>query len=417
MSKIAFASIGATGHVVSSLGIVEELVKRGHEVEYFVPDRYRTHIENVGARCTPYESLILASGTPRRLNGFAMGHIPQRVAQETVTAFPDILSKLDQLQPDLLVYDAFTFAAKFAAERLGIPAVRKNGSFALSEHLDYYQDTASGQLPGQMASPESLQAYNDIMTKFFTDHGLRHRTFTQLMCEPASLEIVLLSRAFHPHADLYGDNVLFVGLAASRSSRPAAHPAPDRGPYEHLIYVSLGTVFNFQPAFFYVCLEAFAGTNARVVMCVGDSFPSDYWVDVPNNIEIYPYVDQLDVLARSDVFVTHAGTGSVMESMDAGVPMVVVPQYPEQVVTAHRVEELKAGLYLARENVSINNLRNAVWQLLKDPTYRTRAQELGELGRRDGGTQRACDAIVEFLMRRNGTTQVTIDSHNPCRIE
>ena len=326
-----------------------------------------------------------------------MGHIPERVAQETVTAFPDILANLNRIKPDLLVYDAFTFAAMFAAEYLDIPAVRKNGSFALSDHLDYYRDTASGQLPGQMASPESLRAYDGIMNAFFAQYGLEHRTFQELMRYPASLEIVLLSRAFHPYADTYGDNVLFVGLAASGSSRALRGPAPKRGPYDHLIYVSLGTVFNFQPGFFYACLEAFDNSNFKVVLSVGDSFPPDFWHDVPRNVEIHPYVDQLEVLASSDVFITHSGTGSVMESMDAGTPMLAVPQYPEQVVAARRVEELKAGLYVDREDISIRILRQSVRQLLDNPVYRARAQELGELGRRDGGAQRACDAILQFL--------------------
>jgi UDP:flavonoid glycosyltransferase YjiC (YdhE family) len=80
-------------------------------------------------------------------------------------------------------------------------------------------------------------------------------------------------------------------------------------PLEHLeggpvAYVSLGTVYNERPDFRTV-LRAFGGTGWRVVVATGT------WVDtgdlgpVPDNVILQPWVPQLEMLAKADVFVGH----------------------------------------------------------------------------------------------------------------
>lgn len=394
--KVALASIGACGHVYPTLGLVGELVGQGHSVFYLVPERFRNAVEGIGAKCVPYPSTILSNGTPRRLNGFAMGHIPARVAEEAVLATPPILKLLKDIRPDVLVHDAFTYSAMFAGEILGQRMVRTNCSFALSKHLNYYEETMAGRLPGMMASEESLARYEDVMRPFFREHALPYRSFQELVLEGAGLEIVRLSRDFHPHADLYESHVKFVGGVSRFDARPAHGKPIERGTDSRLIYVALGSVFNVQPAFYYNCFEAFAGWDARVVMSVGDTFPDDFWFSIPDNIEIHASVNQPALLPHVDLFISHAGTGSVMEAFNSGVPVLAIPQYPEQFLVGQRIEELGAGLLLPRERVSIESLSNAARRILDDRSFRARATELGESGRRDGGCERACQLILEF---------------------
>ncbi len=398
---IAFASIGATGHVYSSLGIVRRLVEWGHRVHYLAPESHAAAVRAAGAESHDYPTQILAGGPPRRLDGFAMGHIPKRVAEEVPTAYPALRETLARLHPDVLVYDAFTFAARFAGESLGLPMVRKNGSFALSEDFDYYRDTEAGRLRGTMMTAESIADFDSMMRPWFARHRLRSRGFHELMLEPEELEVVLMSRAFHPHSERYPESVVFVGPAHLRESRPPVPlPALPSGGNRPIVLVSLGTVFTFQPVFFYACLEAFAWLDADVVLVVGRTFPAGFWVDVPPNIVITEFVPQLELLQAAQLFVTHAGTGSVMESLDCGVPMVCVPQFPEQLACAERVAELGAGLVVDREDVSIASLRAAAERVLGDPGFRRRAEQLGRAGREDGGADRAAERIVGFTRRR-----------------
>ena len=50
MSKIVFFCIPAHGHTNPTLGVVSELVTRGHEVWYYSYDLMRSKIEAAGAR-------------------------------------------------------------------------------------------------------------------------------------------------------------------------------------------------------------------------------------------------------------------------------------------------------------------------------------------------------------------------------
>ena len=50
MSKIVFFCIPAQGHTNPTLGVVRELVSRGHEVYYYSYNMLRERIEEAGAK-------------------------------------------------------------------------------------------------------------------------------------------------------------------------------------------------------------------------------------------------------------------------------------------------------------------------------------------------------------------------------
>ena len=58
-------------------------------------------------------------------------------------------------------------------------------------------------------------------------------------------------------------------------------------------------------------------------------------------------LDQLDVLSRANLFLTHCGMNSVSEALYLGVPLLLFPLTGEQQAVARRVEEVGAGVRLA----------------------------------------------------------------------
>ena len=83
----------------------------------------------------------------------------------------------------------------------------------------------------------------------------------------------------------------------------------------------------------------------------------------------FPKVPQLEVLPLCDVFVTHGGMGSIMESVMFGVPMVVIPAFGDQPANADNVQKLNMGITFQRprETLGAESLGKAISQLL-DPT-------------------------------------------------
>ena len=58
MSKIVFFNIPAYGHTNPTLGVVRELISRGHAVRYYSYERFRDKIEAVVAVS------LLSAGSP-----------------------------------------------------------------------------------------------------------------------------------------------------------------------------------------------------------------------------------------------------------------------------------------------------------------------------------------------------------------
>lgn len=402
MSTFGFVCMGAPGHFLPTLAVAHELTARGDTVLYFIPERCRSHVEAAGAIWKPYVSGIIMgdSKRPKRRRGpELLQEAPIRFAQDTVAAMPHLVEQLTQHTPDVLICDSYAFAGQLAGEHLGIVTARFNPTYLLSDRLNYYRDPESGAL---LTGQEAMDRYHELMSPLFTRYGLPYQSFLGLRTRAAALDIVFISRNFHPYADQFGESVHFVGP----SLLPAVRQLGQRtdicvAPYSGLIYISLGTVFSHDPMFYHLCIEALASLNVRVVMQVGEHFSDHLAGDIPASFVIRPPVAQLELLERADVFITHAGMGSTMESLYYGVPMLAIPQISEQMVTAKRIEELGAGLSLAREEISIATLRRCVLTLLHDQSFRRNAQALGEASRRDGGYVRACDRIQDLARSKS----------------
>ena len=88
-------------------------------------------------------------------------------------------------------------------------------------------------------------------------------------------------------------------------------------------------------------------------------------------------MDQLEVLSRASLFVTHCGMNSATEGLYLGVPELLFPLTGEQRAVARRVEELGAGRLLTeQEAASPERLRAAVRGALADEGLRHAAEEM-----------------------------------------
>lgn len=120
--------------------------------------------------------------------------------------------------------------------------------------------------------------------------------------------------------------------------------------------------------------------------------------DLPENIfpvETVPY-DWL--LPRTAGVVHHGGSGSTAAGLRAGVPTLVVPFGYEQPLWGHRLEALGVGPPpIAAEELTVQNLAQAITRLADDEDLRCRARDLGAAIRAEDGVARAVDLIAVSL--------------------
>jgi len=222
-----------------------------------------------------------------------------------------------------------------------------------------------------------------------------------------TLNIVFLPKEFQPDGETFDpQRFLFVG--------PSIQPRPDNShfPVEQLqgrttLYISLGTVFNNQATFYNLCFAAFKDEPWQVVLSIGEQVDPATLDPIPANFIVRPHVPQLEVLQYTSLFVTHCGMNSTMESLYYGVPLVGLPQQPEQMMTARRIQELGLGTALDMNKLTVEQLQATVKAALANADYRANAQAMQQHVRNAGGYQRAADAIVSYVRSLRRATPQT----------
>jgi UDP:flavonoid glycosyltransferase YjiC (YdhE family) len=81
------------------------------------------------------------------------------------------------------------------------------------------------------------------------------------------------------------------------------------------------------------------------------------------------------------------------------VPLVVIPQTSDQPMIADRLEELQAGFRIDPHEISIEQLQEAVQQVLSNPAYGENAKKLSKSFKEAGGAKEALTAIDEYLKK------------------
>ena len=210
---------------------------------------------------------------------------------------------------------------------------------------------------------------------------------------PGDLTLVTTSSALQPSAALLDSSYKFVGPMIEPRGNVMDFPLYqfDGGP---LVYVSLGTMAHDLDVY-HIFPKAFAGAPYPVVISSGGKRIA--LQDSAENIFLYEFVPQLDLLSKVDVFITHGGWNSVNEALYYNVPLVVCPQGKDQFTNAQTIEQLGAGKALY--DLNPERVRATVDELLADTAYRRKAEEIGATLREAGGPSLAADEILGLVAR------------------
>ena len=93
-----------------------------------------------------------------------------------------------------------------------------------------------------------------------------------------------------------------------------------------VVYVSLGTapLFN-QPEKFAPLLAGLTGEAVEVVVTVGDLNDPAAFGELPPTVHVEKWLALSPLLPRCDAVLCHAGTGTTLAALAAGLPLVLVP--------------------------------------------------------------------------------------------
>jgi UDP:flavonoid glycosyltransferase YjiC (YdhE family) len=354
------------GHVHPLVPLAEELRSRGHDLRWAIGRDGCAAVEQAG-----FQAVATGLSRPERLDqlrrrhpellelpgdeqpDLMFGKIFGEISAPAMLA--DLLPLAESWHPDLLVGDAAELAAPIVSAMLGVP------------HVTHAFGALIPEAVARKAGEEAALVWQT--------HGLEPRPYGGLYDE---LYLDIYPPSLQPPG---GEHV-----GARQLLRPAAFAGVTEGGVRTditnrtgrpLVYLTFGTVFEDDELF----LSALAGIRelgVGVVVTVGHDRDPATLGPQPAHVLVERYVPQTQLLPVCDVVASHAGSGTTLGALAAGVPQLCIPQRADQFLNAEAVARAGAGLTIQPSHVDATAVARAIRQLLEDPSFRRAARMVGD---------------------------------------
>jgi UDP:flavonoid glycosyltransferase YjiC (YdhE family) len=123
---------------------------------------------------------------------------------------------------------------------------------------------------------------------------------------------------------------------------------------------------------------AIAPLDVDLLVAVGPEGDPAALGAVPGKVHVERFVAQADVLPLVDIVVHHGGTGTVLGTVAAGLPQLILPQGADQFHNARRLADVGAGRALLNDQQLPGEIARAVTEMLAGSSERQVAIRLGD---------------------------------------
>jgi MGT family glycosyltransferase len=419
------------GHYIGPLVIARALRERGHEVAIYSGGSIRGTIEGEGFAFFPfthideehvYEIVRLGSSQPNRPLG--AGRESLRTLRKWLDVIrptvEDVRPIIEEWRPDVLMTDLSMWApTAILWEAVPIPVAG-------------YQTLMGPLIPGPDAPPWGLgmapprtrrqRAVASTISKLVYAAGTGFRrglnelrrdyglppldcTFNTLTGRLPLHLVGSLAELDYNRRDL-PESVHYLGACIWRPPPdPETAAWLDAVPHERpWVHVNESTLHYGDPLILRAAAQGLADMPVEVIMTAGRHRALDSLGlgELAPNMHLAEWLSHGELMPRCAVMVTAGGTSTILSSLQAGVPLVVVPTHWDKPDNAQRVVEAGVGVRLAPKDCTAEGLRTAVEQVLSEPSYRANARRTAELLARAPGPPRGAE-LLEELARANAT--------------
>ena len=151
-----------------------------------------------------------------------------------------------------------------------------------------------------------------ILKRICESYKINEPSLEQVFTSKGDLNIVYTTRNFNGDEGVNEPEYLFAGPSIDRLQESHYLDLSVIGDRK-LIYISLGSLNTDFVDFYKTCVSAFRNTDYYVYMSIGKKCEVSQLGEIPQNFRVESFLPQLEILERSDVFITHAGFNSGMK--------------------------------------------------------------------------------------------------------
>lgn len=440
MSRFLFAAHPTIGHTQALRAVGRALLGRGHEVRFALaalkpPPSFVTLPAALRSSFDLMKSVERDGFTPialptrlrtayyafrvARARGYEELDWALRLFMDDVVRITKELERELAVRPaEVVVADCFHYGSALAAERVGVPFVPVFHSglpFPVPLGVPFGMPLAPF---GEDESPERERARREDAERSLealvrdVDRAIaRARRALRLPPAPPGMTLRPYGRALNVLTTFEAFEEPRPGLAASAAG-PLLFAGPCLGtrpevpfPWERIsgagpnVYISLGTVFNDQPAIYRALIEGVHGLGgeARAIVSAGASLDALRSVVGPRDV-LVRFAPQLELLSKVDAAIVHGGNNSTNEALRAGTPMLLVPFGGEQAANARRAQKIAGAQAIAPESLTQERVTMALRQLLSGEA-RERSRALAASVPQEDGVPRVVSALEALIGR------------------
>ncbi|XP_007888841.1 UDP-glucuronosyltransferase 1A1 isoform X3 [Callorhinchus milii] len=132
------------------------------------------------------------------------------------------------------------------------------------------------------------------------------------------------------------------------------------------------------------------------------------------NTKLMKWMPQNDLLRhpKTRAFISHGGMHGIYEAICAGVPMVLVPLFADQLENVLRIKNQNAGILIDLKNMSSRDLVEALNTVINDTRYKENMMRLSSL-HKDQPVKPLDLSVhwVEFVMKHKGAEHLRPAAH------
>src|SRR5262249_1627079 len=122
---------------------------------------------------------------------------------------------------------------------------------------------------------------------------------------------------------------------------------------------------------------------------------------VPDNVYVEEYAPGRSLMSVSDAVISHGGNGTVYQALSCGVPVIGFPTIFDQEINMQRLCALGAGIRLWRSEYKADTFKRAIEEVVGNPSYRARCEQLARRIAYMDGPRRAARHIDHLLRSGN----------------
>lgn len=369
----------AGGNVSPTLGILRELLTRGHSVRILGHPTVGPELERAGLGDVRLDPVHHARPWNPRASDPGIRDMLAWLALASDRGIGrDLENAVASDRPDALLVDCMLPGALGAVRSCGIPA-------AILFH--------------------TLLPYWDVQWSARSPMGLWLRATGTLPMRRGRLPEVLIL-ATDPDFDPVGAGPIPRGrIVQAGAIVPDPTPARPRAAGTRVL-VSLSTIgYPGQLDTLRRIVNAIGDVGTPAVVTTGPAIDPAA-LPVVSGVEVLAFGDHTELLRSARLLIGHGGHGTTMRALAAGVPVLVVPmsRHADHVLVGAAVERMGVGAWLAKD-ASPDAFRAAIAGALLDDGMTRRAMHFSaQLRTRSGGAANAADALEDLASDRRDHT-------------